>query len=111
MGRDDDPSRAGKRTSPHTSAGAPPAPPARPGTRPVERGVVSRGRVVKLFVGQGHGFIRLADGRDVFFHRADVNEGASINDFVVGDRVSFELLEDTVSGARALRVSRLERHR
>jgi cold shock CspA family protein len=57
-------------------------------------------------VGQGHGFIRLSDNRDVFFHRSDLLEGTSFNDFAVGDTVTFELLEDAVSGARALRVTR-----
>ena len=33
-------------------------------------------------------------------------EGSSINDFVLGEPVMFELLEDAVSGARALKVQR-----
>jgi cold shock CspA family protein len=88
------------------------APPARHvGTRPVERrGIASNGRIVKLFVGQGHGFIRLEDEREVFFHRSDVHEGSSINDFAVGDAVTFELLDDAISGARALQVRRHRRH-
>lgn len=72
---------------------------------------MSTGRIVKLFVGQGHGFIRLADDREIFFHRSDVREGTSFNDFVVGDAVTFELLEDAVSGARALRVRHRRRPR
>jgi cold shock CspA family protein len=73
--------------------------------RPPERhGVASRGRIVKLFTGQSHGFIRIRDGREVFFHRGDVEEGTSFNDLAVGDAVAFELLEDAVSGARAVRV-------
>jgi len=76
-------------------------------TRPAEhRGAVSSGRIVTLFIGQGHGFIRLANDREVFFHRSDVCEGTSFNDFMVGDVVTFELFEDHVSGARALRVER-----
>ena len=71
-----------------------------------QRGVPETGRVIKLLVGQGHGFIRLDSGQEVFFHRSDVQPGASINDFSVGDPVSFELLNDVVSGARALRVRR-----
>jgi cold shock CspA family protein len=59
-----------------------------------------------LFVGQGHGFIRLTDDRQVFFHRSDVREGTSFNEFAVGDAVTFELFEDRVSGPRALRVER-----
>jgi len=82
-----------------------PTGPARP------RGVVCDGRIVKLFVGQAYGYIRLADERDVFFHRADVCDGVSINDFAIGDSVTFELLDDTVSGARALQVRRRRRHR
>jgi len=75
--------------------------------RPEERrGTPSSGRIVTLFIGQGHGFIRLTNNREVFFHRSDVREGTSFNDFAVGDAVTFELLEDDVSGPRALRVER-----
>jgi cold shock CspA family protein len=70
------------------------------------RGTPATGRIVKLFVGQGHGFIRLADHREVFFHRADLEDGTSINDLTVGDTVAFEDLDDSVSGPRALRVRR-----
>jgi cold shock CspA family protein len=113
----DDPNRAGRPVNPYLYGAArkvgPPAP--RAATRPLgpvdRHGVVSSGRIVKLLVGQGYGFIRLADDREVYFHRSDVREGGSINEFAVGDHVTFELLEDTVSGARALRVSHRERHR
>ena len=70
------------------------------------RGKPSAGRIVTLFFGQSHGFIRLANDRDVFFDRSDVREGTSFNDFAIGDAVMFELIEDPVSGARALRVER-----
>jgi hypothetical protein len=70
------------------------------------RGVPDTGRIVKLLVGQGHGFIRLATDREIYFHRADVQEGTSINDFDVGDIVAFERLDDHISGARALGVRR-----
>ena len=76
-------------------------------TRPAERrGVPDTGRIVKLLVGRGHGFIRLADDREVYFHRADLHDGTSISDFGVGDAVTFERLDDPVSGARALGVRR-----
>jgi cold shock CspA family protein len=71
--------------------------------------VPDTGRIVKLFVGQGHGFIRLANDREIFFHRADLQEGTSINDLDVGDAVTFERLDDPVSGARALSVRRHRR--
>jgi cold shock CspA family protein len=75
-------------------------------TPPERRGVPSTGRIVTLFIGQGHGFIRLANDRDVFFHRSDVLDGTSFNQLAVGDAVRLELIEDRVSGPRALRVER-----
>jgi cold shock CspA family protein len=73
--------------------------------RPADpRGRAASGRIVKLLVGRGQGFIRLADDREIFFHRSDVGDGISFNDFIVGDPVDFEIVEDPVSGARALRV-------
>jgi 'Cold-shock' DNA-binding domain len=87
------PRPAGRKVSPGRTA------------RPAERrGVASTGRIVKLLIGQSHGFIRLGSGREIFFHRSDLEDGIAFNDFAVGDPVSFELLEDAVSGARALKV-------
>ncbi len=81
-------------------------------TRPPERhGVASAGRIVDLRTGQGHGFIRLSGGREIYFHRSDLEEGTSFNGFAVGQTVTFELFEDPVSGARALRVKRRGRPR
>jgi cold shock CspA family protein len=77
----------------------------------VQRGVGSTGQIVKLLIGQSHGFIRLADNREIYFHRSDLEERTSFNDFVVGDVVSFDLVEDVVSGARALRVKKRRRQR
>jgi cold shock CspA family protein len=82
--------------------------PARPAER---RGAVSTGRIAKLLIGQSHGFIRVANGREIYFHRSDLEDGISFNDFALGDVVSFELLEDAVSGARALRVKHRRRPR
>lgn len=79
-------------------------------TRPSEqRGVPDTGRIVRMFFGQGYGTIRLSDGRQVYFHRADVKEGTSINDFDVGDQVTFERLDDRISGARAVGVAKRQR--
>jgi hypothetical protein len=89
--------RAGRR-APHRTGG-----PERPAE---QRGAASTGRIVKLLIGQSHGFIRLADSREIYFHRSDLEESTAFNDFAVGDAVIFELLEDAVSGARALRVRR-----
>ena len=70
------------------------------------RGKLTAGRVAKLLVGQGHGYIRLSNARQVFFHRSDMRDKTSFNDLHVGAEVTFELFEDAVSGARALRVGR-----
>lgn len=70
------------------------------------QGKPATGRITQLLVGQGHGFIRLHNDRKIFFHRGDVREGTAFNDLRIGDPVSFELLDDSVSGARALRVMR-----
>jgi cold shock CspA family protein len=73
---------------------------------PKRRSVIARGRITRLSVGQGHGVIRTTSGREVWFHRSDVREGTSFNSFAVGHSVTFELLEDTLSGARAVGVRR-----
>jgi cold shock CspA family protein len=73
---------------------------------PERRGTPSSGRIVALVLGQGHGFIRPKNHLKVFFHRSDLCEGTAFQDLAVGDRVTFELLEDAISGPRALRVER-----
>ena len=70
-------------------------------------GLKSTGRIVTLMVGQAIGFIRLNDDSKVFFHRSDLQPGTSINELQLGDAVEFELVDDLVSGARAMRVRRL----
>jgi cold shock CspA family protein len=69
-------------------------------------GVAARGHITKLSHGQGCGFIRMADRREVWFHRSDMQERSAFSDFVVGDAVEFNLVEDRISGPRALRVRR-----
>ena len=70
------------------------------------RGTPRTGRIVTLLTGKGHGFIRLPNAREVYFHRADLQAGTAFNDIRIGDAVCFELLEDAVSGPRALRIAR-----
>lgn len=77
--------------------------------RPERRGEPSAGRIVELVLGHAHGFIRCRNRRDIFFHRSDVLEGARFSDLAVGDRVTFELIEDTISGPRATLVKPLRR--
>jgi hypothetical protein len=93
--------------------GVPRPPKPKPSAQPMrpneQRGLPAKGRVTSLQVGQGHGQIRLSDGRSAFFHRADLKDGEVFNNFQVGDAVAFELFEDRVSGARALQVRRQKR--
>ena len=79
---------------------------AKPAKPPEPRGTPCCGRIVRLVLGQGHGFIRITDGRKVFFHRSDLREGVSFGDFAVDHTVAFELLDDPISGPRALQVQR-----
>ena len=82
--------------------------PARPND---PRGKAATGKITRIMVGQGHGFIGLRDDREIYFHRSDSKQGTAFNDLRVGDIVTFELLEDPVSGARALRVTRKKTRR
>lgn len=80
--------------------------------RPAQPQCPSRsGPIVTLVLGQGHGFIRLADRRTVFFHRSDLREGTRFGDLALGEILTFELLDDPISGPRALRVERRQPRR
>ena len=82
--------------------------PRRSGTidRPIAlAGTPSMGRIARLLIGQSYGFIRVRNGCAVFFHRADLRDAATFNTLQVGDLVAFELVNDRVSGARAIRVA------
>jgi cold shock CspA family protein len=68
-----------------------------------KRGRDMTGRISELSRGRSCGVIRASDGRNVFFHGRDL-EGAKYNDVEVGGAVSFELIDDRVSGPRAQRV-------
>jgi cold shock CspA family protein len=108
----DDGNRAGRVVMrPSRPAGQKAPAPGRTAGPAERRGAASTGRVVKLLIGQGYGFIRIASGREIFFHRSDLEDGISFNDFAIGDPVSFELLDDAVSGARALKVKQRGRPR
>jgi len=68
-------------------------------------GTSATGKITRLFVGQAYGYIRLRNGLQVFFHRADLKDVSTFNRLQVGDVVVFELIDDAVSGARAIHVS------
>jgi cold shock CspA family protein len=67
-----------------------------------------RGRIKSFVRGQGTGYIRDQSGRDVFFHKGDVMD-KGYNDLEVGAEVSFEVIDDAISGARAQKIKALRR--
>jgi cold shock CspA family protein len=58
------------------------------------------GRITQLSHGRLCGVIRASDRQIVFFHARDL-EGARYNDLKIGGVVSFELIDDRISGPRA----------
>ena len=75
------------------------------GVKPEERGQRTNGKIIRMLYGQSYGLIRMGDRRDVFFHRKDAR-ASLFNALEPGDRVIFELIEDPLTGPRAVRVSR-----
>jgi cold shock CspA family protein len=70
-------------------------------SKPVHAGTPAKGRIKLLIRGQGCGIISASRG-DVFFHKTEVQ--GKFWDLKVGDRVVFELLDDSISGPRAQHV-------
>jgi cold shock CspA family protein len=58
------------------------------------------GRITQLSHGRLCGAIRAIDRQTVFFHARDL-EGLRYNDLKVGGLVSFDLIDDRISGPRA----------
>ncbi len=67
----------------------------------------SHGRVTKFLAGEDSGFIETLDGREIYFHRDAVLDGA-FNRMVLGSEVRF-VEEEGENGPQA-RIVRLRRH-
>ncbi len=63
------------------------------------------GHIARLKPDRGFGFIRAAEGRDVFFHRSAVLDG-NFDLLREGDEVSYEL-ENSPRGPRAKNVRQI----
>jgi cold shock CspA family protein len=61
------------------------------------------GRIIRLARSRNCGFIRAPKGREIFFHATDV-QGAKYDDLEDGLAVKFTLIDDQVSGPRAVEV-------
>lgn len=69
--------------------------------------VLARGRIVRLFADEGHGFIEDDEGNEYYFDRASVDH-PDFDRLAVGDRVEF-LPERADLGRQAKRVSAVAR--
>jgi len=63
---------------------------------------MATGKVKRLVQERGFGFITADDGREIFFHRSEV-QGTTFETLREGQRVSFEV-EKGQKGPRAVRV-------
>jgi cold shock CspA family protein len=68
-----------------------------------KRGLAAKGKIRELVPGRLCGFIEARDGRTVFFHGKDLEDGR-YNDLQIGWAVTFELIVDHVSGDRAAKI-------
>lgn len=68
------------------------------------------GRVVRLFAGDGYGFIETADGQEVYFHRNSVADG-SFDALKVDQEVRLSIAEkESAQGAQATTVTPVGKH-
>ena len=62
-----------------------------------------RGTIKKLIRDRGFGFIRAADGQEVFFHRSGLPIDDDFDRLIEGDSVEFDV-EQSPKGPRAVNV-------
>jgi CspA family cold shock protein len=58
---------------------------------------------IKLISDRGFGFIRMAEGKDLFFHRKEL-EGVDYDSLREGEEVEFEVGRDHIGRPQAVRV-------
>jgi len=63
---------------------------------------MAKGTIRRLITDQGFGFIRTAEGEDLFFHRNQI-EGVDFNSLREGQQVEFEVAQGP-DGSCAVRV-------
>ena len=61
------------------------------------------GTIRRLVIDRGFGFIRTAEGKDLFFHRNQL-EGVDFNSVGEGQQVEFEVRQDPGGRPHAMRV-------
>jgi cold shock CspA family protein len=70
---------------------------------------MAKGTIRRLITDQGFGFIRTAEGEDLFFHRNQI-EGVDFNSLREGQQVEFEV-EQGPDGSCAVRVRLPQEHK
>ena len=63
---------------------------------------MAKGSIKKIVRDRGFGFIDAEDGREIFFHRSELNE-VDFDNLQTGNQVVFEV-EKTDKGAKATRI-------
>jgi CspA family cold shock protein len=58
---------------------------------------------IKLISDRGFGFIRTAEGKDLFFHRKEL-EGVDYDSLIEGKEVEFEVGQDRIGRQQAVKV-------
>jgi cold shock protein len=64
---------------------------------------MQKGSIKKIIRDRGFGFIAAEDGREIFFHRSEMNE-SEFEALLAGNNVTFEV-EKTAKGPVATRVN------
>ena len=62
---------------------------------------------IRLLMDRGYGFIKAEDGKDLFFHRNEI-DGVEFSSLKVGQEVEFELGQDKKGRPQALKVKLTE---
>ena len=62
-----------------------------------------KGTIRRLIADRGFGFIRTAEGKDLFFHRSEL-EGVDFNSLREGQQVEFQVRQDPSGRPHAMRV-------
>jgi len=58
---------------------------------------------IRLLMDRGYGFIKAEDGKDLFFHRNEI-DGVEFSSLKVGQEVEFEIGQDITGHLQAVKV-------
>ena len=69
-----------------------------------------KGTIRRLIADRGFGFIRTAEGKDLFFHRKEL-EGVDYDSLREGREVEFEVGRDRIDRPQAVKVRLSQEHK